>query len=120
MLTDDELQAIADEAARLKLFGRPLPELVGEPFFGLDNPAGIHFRIRDTGEQSITLGGFRGGYVAAAGFFVYRASGAVRAFHQDEFGPGMHVPNNRDELKQHVQRILRGHPPRRRPWWKFW
>lgn len=122
MLTDDELQAIADKYVRTELSEWKLWDIRPNLMFTIPNPAGAYFKPRiynwvpeldDNARKDLTE-------PLAQGFFIHRETGDTRIISEGDIG-GAHwsidwgnVPNPWEtEVKpEHIRYVLTGaiHP----------
>ena len=115
MLTDDELQAIADEFAS-KLPDSESHDIRAEWAFTMHDPPGAYFTMNPRRTLSIRrFAAYRNIPEARSnGIFVYRESGTVRQFKLRDLNTlGV-------ECADDIRHLLTGPITPRRPWWKFW
>jgi len=116
MLTDEELQAIADE------YVRSLPQweshdIRAERSFTMHDPPGAYFttnprRFVQTNSHVATASDIA--EARSNGIFIYRESGTVRQFKLRDLNTlGVECPDD-------IRHLLTGPVTPRRPWWKFW
>jgi len=130
MLTDAELQAIADEYVRAES-----PEWVAVWEVPLNHPSSVYFshRHRDWVGEPRSLDSSEPRALGSAGFFIYRENGTIEEFGSGLFAPamqklGFQMVGTPTDLPKLVNQMLQdkhsfeatGSFPAPRPWWKFW